>query len=425
MDLLAQLSDPNAPPLVVAELSGNHGGDLDKAIELVDRLRESGAGAIKLQTYNPETITVEGARRPLPAQGRPWAGKYLSELYALAMTLGNGTVHSPKGPLVTDCRYSVPFDESAVDFLEETLSPQVYKVASFELNHFPMLRKIAQTGKPVLASVGVSTDGEIERALTELRENGCPEIILLHCVSEYPAKPEDFHLIDMPKLGERYGTAYGLSDHSSGHVVAVAATVLGARVIEKHFTLDRDEDSIDGAFSMLPLEFMGMVEAVRIAHASIEPSSSPAEGQSTSSKASFFKRSILVSAPVSKGDILTEENLRIARPGDGMCPSKWEDVLRNAPEATLPSAIPCPSKTWKTRVAASYIVPVTLLLGPYGAIFMRRSPNAEESPENPRRSHSELQGQSRGTLGARPASGYQRIAREECSPLRKSEQSWE
>ena len=328
MDLLAQLSDPSLPPLVVAELSGNHGGDLNKAIELVDRAAESGAGAIKLQTYKPETITVDGRDDRFLLNDGLWAGKYLSELYALAMTPWEW-----HGPLAERAArhglplFSSPFDESAVDFLEETLDPQIYKVASFELNHFPMLRKIAKTGKPVLASVGVSTDGEIERALTELRENGCPEIILLHCVSEYPAKPEDFHLIDMPTLGERHGTAYGLSDHSSGHVVAVAATVLGARVIEKHFTLDRDEDSIDGAFSMLPLEFVEMVEAVRIAHASIEPSPSPAEGQSPSGKASFFKRSILVSAPVSKGDLLTEENLRIARPGDGMCPSKWEYVL--------------------------------------------------------------------------------------------------
>ena len=190
-----------------------------------------------------------------------------------------------------------------------------------------MLRKIARTGKPVLASVGVSTDEEIDRALRELRENGCPEVVLLHCVSEYPAKPEDFHLIDMPRLGERHGTAYGLSDHSSGHVVAVAATVLGARVIEKHFTLDREEDSIDGAFSMLPLEFLEMVESVRIAHASVEPSLDIDADEIRLRKASFFKRSILVSAPVAKGDVLTEANLRVARPGDGMCPSRWEKVL--------------------------------------------------------------------------------------------------
>lgn len=341
MDLLAQLSDPSVPPLVVAELSGNHGGDLGKAIELIDRAAESGANAIKLQTYKPETITVDGRDDRFLLKEGLWAGKYLSELYALAMTPWEW-----HGPLAERAArhglplFSSPFDESAVDFLEDTLAPQIYKVASFELNHFPMLRKIAQTGKPVLASVGVSTDLEIERALTELRENGCPEMILLHCVSEYPAKPEDFHLMDMPQLGERHGTTYGLSDHSSGHIVAVSATVLGARVIEKHFTLDRDEDSIDGAFSMLPLEFAEMVESVRIAHASIEPSPSTPQGESTTGKASFFKRSILVSALVSKGDVLTEENLRVARPGDGMCPSKWEDVLGKRVGRDLPVGHP-------------------------------------------------------------------------------------
>ena len=178
-----------------------------------------------------------------------------------------------------------------------------------------------------MASVGVSTGQEIEQALQELRDHGCPEIVLLHCVSEYPAKPEDFHLHEMPRLGANHETLFGLSDHSLGHAVAIAATVLGARVIEKHFALDREEDSIDGAFSMLPLEFAEMTEAVRVSHASVEPSPVPAESTDSPVKGSFFKRSILVSAPVSKGDLLTAENLRVARPGDGMCPSKWEEVL--------------------------------------------------------------------------------------------------
>ena len=336
MDLLAQLSDSSVPPLIVAELSGNHGGDLDKALELVDRAAQSGADAIKLQTYKPDTITVDGRDDRFLLKEGLWAGKYLSELYELAMTPWEW-----HGPLAERASrhglplFSSPFDESAVDFLEDVIFPQVYKIASFELNHFPLLRKIARTGKPVLASVGVSTDGEIERALDELRENGCPEIILLHCVSEYPAKPEDFHLQFMPELGERHGTAYGLSDHSPGHAVAVVATALGARVIEKHFTLDRDDESIDGAFSMLPLEFSEMVESVRIAHASIEPAPTDPQGESSSGKASFFKRSILVSAPISKGDLLTVENLRVARPGDGMCPSKWEEVLGQLAERDL------------------------------------------------------------------------------------------
>ena len=206
MDLLAHLRDSKQPPIVVAELSGNHGGHLDKAIELVDRAAESGADAIKLQTYKPETITVEGRDERFLLKEGLWAGKYLSELYAEAMTPWEW--HAPLAersarhglPL-----FSSPFDESAVDFLEETLDPQFYKIASFELNHFPMLKKIARTGKTVLASTGVSSDEEIEQALKELRDHGCPEIVLLHCVSEYPAKPEDFHLINMPRLGKDMG----------------------------------------------------------------------------------------------------------------------------------------------------------------------------------------------------------------------------
>ena len=328
MDLLDHLRDSNLPPIVVAELSGNHGGDLDKAIELIDRAAESGADAIKLQTYKPETITVEGRDDRFLLKKGLWAGKYLSELYADAMTPWEWHVplaeRSARHGLPL---FSSPFDESAVDFLEETLDPQLYKVASFELNHYPLLKRIARTGKPVLASTGVSTSEEIERALQMLREHGCPEIVLLHCVSEYPAKPEDFHLLDMPRLGERHGTFFGLSDHSLGHTVAIAATVLGGRVIEKHFALDREEDSIDGAFSMLPLEFGEMAEAVRVAHASVDPSPVSAENTDSPAKGSFFKRSILVAENIAQGETLTAQNLRVARPGDGMCPSRWEQVL--------------------------------------------------------------------------------------------------
>lgn len=341
VDLLAQLRDSKQPPIVVAELSGNHGGDLDKAIELIDRAAESGADAIKLQTYKPETITVEGRGDRFLLKEGLWKGKYLSELYAEAMTPWEW--HEPLAeraarhglPL-----FSSPFDESAVDFLEESISPPLYKVASFELNHFPMLRKIACTGKPVLASVGVSTGQEIEQALQELRDHGCPEIVLLHCVSEYPAKPEDFHLHEMPRLGKTHDTLFGLSDHSLGHAVAIAGTVLGARVIEKHFALDREEDSIDGAFSMLPLEFAEMTEAVRVSHASVEPSPVPAENTDSPVKGSFFKRSILVAETIARGETLTAENLRVARPGDGMCPSRWEQILGQRASRDLPVGHP-------------------------------------------------------------------------------------
>ena len=216
--------------------------------------------------------------------------------------------------------FSSPFDESAVDFLEESMQPGLYKVASFEMNHFPLLERIGKTEKPVLASVGVSESQEIFNALKALKGAGCPEVILLHCVSEYPAKPSDFCLRRMPLLESDYKVKFGLSDHSLGHLVAVAATALGARVIEKHLCLDRDESSIDGAFSMLPQEFAELVSAVRLTHEAMSGSQCPQESAK-------FKRSILVSNPIQQGDRLTPENVRVARPGDGMCPSRWNDIL--------------------------------------------------------------------------------------------------
>ena len=216
--------------------------------------------------------------------------------------------------------FSSPFDESAVDFLEESIQPALYKVASFEMNHFPLLERIGKTKKPVLASVGVSESQEIFNALKVLRGAGCPEVILLHCVSEYPAKPSDFCLRRMPLLESDYKVKFGLSDHSLGHLVAVAATALGARVIEKHLCLDRDESSIDGAFSMLPQEFAELVSAVRLTHEAMSGSQPPKESAK-------FKRSILVSNAIQQGDRLTPQNVRIARPGDGLCPSRWNDIL--------------------------------------------------------------------------------------------------
>jgi sialic acid synthase SpsE len=220
--------------------------------------------------------------------------------------------------------FSSPFDESAVRFLEKEINPPMHKVASFELNHFPMLKEIGITGKPVIASVGVSTENEVFQAIDCLMSSGCPEITLLHCVSEYPAKQEDFFLSEMPRIKEKFQTRFGLSDHSQGHLVAVTATALGASVIEKHITLDREEHSIDGGFSMLPDEFAEMVNAVR---STVNILGCHGKSKEVSKESAFFKRSILVSKDIKAGDSLSQENIRIARPGDGLCPSHWGQVL--------------------------------------------------------------------------------------------------
>ena len=321
MDIVGRILDRDQPPLVVAEMSGNHGGSLQKALNLVDAAFQAGADALKLQTYKPETITVRGNDNRFIIKEGLWSGKTLSELYEEAMTPWewHSQIFEKAKNLGMFC-FSSPFDESAVDFLESELNPPVYKIASFELNHYPLLIKIARLGKPVIASVGVSSEEEVRTALEILKENGSAEVFLLHCVSEYPAQPSDFCLNLMPELGQTHGVVFGLSDHSLGHLVSVAATALGARLIEKHLCLDRELSSVDGGFSMLPNEFAEMTSSVHCTYKSTI-------GKKLPSNPAFYKRSILISEPVRKGECLDEKNLRIARPGDGLCPSKWEQVL--------------------------------------------------------------------------------------------------
>ena len=326
MDLIGDLFKDENPPLIVAELSGNHGNSKRKALELVERAVLSGADAVKIQTYQPDTITVKARdSRFLLSEGL-WKGKYLDELYAEAMTPWEWHEElAQKAKDLGALLFSSPFDETAVDFLEKTLSPPLYKVASFEMNHFPLLKRIGRTGKPVLASTGVSTESEIQDSISTLRSNGCPQVVLLHCVSEYPAKIEKSCLRRMNALGERFQVPFGLSDHSMGHLLPVAATAMGAGIIEKHFTLDREDHSSDGKFSLLPEEFQEMATAVRLAHSSL--GKGEVDGFIATEKSRHFKRSILVAEKISAGDALTNKNIRVARPGDGLCPSRWEEVL--------------------------------------------------------------------------------------------------
>ncbi|MBT3569489.1 MAG: pseudaminic acid synthase, partial [Opitutae bacterium] len=221
--------------------------------------------------------------------------------------------------------FSSPFDETAVDFLEESIDPPLHKIASFELNHYPLLRKVARTGKPVAASVGASTGDEITEAVSLLRTEGCPLVVLLQCVSQYPADPKDFHLSSLARLSAKFDVVSGVSDHSSGHVVPVVATTLGARLIEKHLVLDRNDGSIDAGFSMEPSEFREMVDAVHSAHSALgEPKIGLNDRNHPSRR---FRRSILVSGSIRKGEKLSTENLRVARPADGLSPARWDEVI--------------------------------------------------------------------------------------------------
>jgi pseudaminic acid synthase len=339
-----RIADEQAPPFLVAELSGNHGGDLDRALDLVDAAAQSGADAVKLQTYRPELITVEAHDERFLIKDGLWAGRYLHDLYLEAMTPWEW--HSALAERAAErglALFSSPFDETAVDFLEESVDPPLHKIASLELNHLPLLRKVAQTGKPVAASVGASTREEISAAVELLRSEGCPLVLLLQCVSEYPASPKDFNLSALPAMAEEFAVVTGLSDHSPGHLVAVAATALGARLIEKHLVLDRGDGFVDAEFSMEPDEFRELVDAVGLAHAAL---GRPLPGIEADASVRRFRRSILVAQAIARGETLTIENLRVARPGDGLDPARWEEVLGKTATSDLPVGHPLAEGDW-------------------------------------------------------------------------------
>jgi len=343
--IVEALRSSSVPPVVVAELSGNHRGELDRALDLVDAAASSGADAVKLQTYRADTITIDSRDdRFLITEGL-WSGRYLTDLYEEAMTPWEW--HPTLAERAAEhgiALFSSPFDESAVDFLEESIDPPLHKIASFELNHFPLLRKVAQTGKPVAASVGASTGDEIAEAVSFLRTEGCPLIVLLQCVSQYPADPKEFHLSSLDELAAEFDVVSGLSDHSSGHIVPVVATALGARLIEKHLVLDRKDGSIDAGFSMEPSEFLNMVDAVHSAHAALgEPRIGLIDGNHPSRR---FRRSILVSGSIRKGEKLTTQNLRVARPSDGLSPAWWDEVIGKVASCDMEPGHPLASEDW-------------------------------------------------------------------------------
>jgi len=278
-------------PFIIAEMSGNHNQSLERALSIVDAAAEAGAHALKLQTYTADTITMKGAYT-IKDQNSLWNGKELHELYKEAYTPWEW--HKPiferakeKGMIA----FSSPFDETAVDFLE-SLNVPAYKIASFENTHHPLLVKVAQTGKPVILSTGVSSIADIDESVRILRKAGCKELILLKCTSTYPASPENTNLNTIPHLAELHNCVVGLSDHTMGIGASVAAIALGARVIEKHFTLSRADGGVDSAFSLEPSELKNLVietERAFLALGKIQYGIQDAE-----QKSKFFKRSINV-----------------------------------------------------------------------------------------------------------------------------------
>lgn len=315
------------PPFIVAEMSGNHNQSLKRALEIVEAAAKAGVDAIKLQTYTPDTMTLDVNTPDFFIEDKEslWKGRTLYNLYQEAYTPWEW--HKP---IFEKCRelglivFSTPFDETAVDFLEE-LNVPCYKIASFENTDLPLIKKVASTGKPMIISTGMATVAELDEAVRAAREAGCREIILLKCTSTYPASPEDSNLLTIPHMRDLFDCEVGLSDHTLGIGAAVASVALGATFIEKHFTLSRAEGGVDATFSLEPEEMKMLVEETKRAWQALGKIT---YGTTKKEKKSLkFRRSLYVAEDMKTGDKFTPQNLRIIRPGYGLEPKYYELIL--------------------------------------------------------------------------------------------------
>lgn len=317
---------PGHPVYVVAELSANHNGDLEHAKKVIRAMAESGADAVKIQTYTADTLTIPCDNEHFKIGGGTlWDGKTLHELYQEAYMPWEWT--APLKALTEELGmdfFSTPFDDSAVEFLE-ALGVLVHKIASFELVDIPLLKSVAKTGKPIIASTGMASLDEIEEAVKTIREAGCDQLVLLKCTSAYPAKPEEMDLATLTDMAERFGVAVGLSDHTMGHTVPVAAVALGACVVEKHVTLSRSDKGPDSSFSMEPTEFKEMVDAIRMTEKALGRVNY--EVSDDEGKSRVFRRSLFVTQAMKKGEAFSAENVRSIRPGGGLHTRHLDEVI--------------------------------------------------------------------------------------------------
>jgi len=315
------------PPFIIAEMSGNHNQSLERALEIVDAAAKTGAHALKIQTYTPDTMTLDLNEDDffISDPQSLWNGLSLYKLYQEAYTPWEW--HKV---IFDRCRengiigFSTPFDDSAVDFLEE-LDVPCYKISSFENAHTPLIRKVAATGKPLIISTGMATIAELDETVCTAREAGCKDIVLLKCTSTYPATPENTNILTIPHMRDLFSCEIGLSDHSMGIGVSVASVALGATVIEKHFTLNRADGGVDSTFSMEPFEMAALVvESERAWQALGNISYGPTEKEK---KSLLFRRSLYIAKDAKAGDILSHENLRAVRPGHGLPPKYLPTLL--------------------------------------------------------------------------------------------------
>ena len=321
-----RLIGQNHPPFVIAEMSGNHNQSLERALEIVEAAAKTGAHALKIQTYTPDTMTLDLDEREFHISDPKslWAGTSLYKLYGEAYTPWEW--HKPifdRARELGIIAFSTPFDDTAMDFLESLDAP-CYKIASFENTDLPLIRRVAATGKPLIISTGMATVAELDETVRAAREAGCKDLILLKCTSTYPATAANTNILTIPHLRELFGCEVGLSDHTMGVGVSVASVALGATVIEKHFTLSRADGGVDSSFSMEPSEMMQLVKETESAWQALgQVSYGPTEAEKKSIQ---FRRSLYIVQDMDAGAVLTRENLRAIRPGLGL-PTKYMEQL--------------------------------------------------------------------------------------------------
>lgn len=317
----------DAPPFVIAEMSGNHNQSLERALAIVDAAAATGAHALKIQTYTPDTMTLDLAEGDFFIADKKslWQGNTLYKLYGEAMTPWEW--HAPifeRARALGMLPFSTPFDASAVDFLE-TLDVPCYKIASFENTDLPLIRRVAATGKPIIISTGMASIAELDETVRAAREAGCRDLILLKCTSTYPATPANTNIATIPHLRDLFGCEVGLSDHTMGVGVSVASVALGATVVEKHFTLRRADGGVDSSFSLEPEEMKALVVETERAWQAV---GHIAYGLTDAERPSLkFRRTLYITQDLKAGDLLTAENLRAIRPGGGLPPKYIDQFL--------------------------------------------------------------------------------------------------